>query len=341
MKVLPFQSNYRPDFAVVEQRQGKFTLFPHTDQLPLLLRAINLEFTTHLPGRVARADHRADDFLKMVRSDAVAVYTAYVNEARRDRIRLFPVLDQNRVARVAIVQQITEHAKLGRAHHFRFYAGEDFFPEIYLSGKRIVFAEHVLERFSSRVPNRVGADLSVLLHDFFYLPPISLPVTWGRAFIILYQESILAFPYKESATEYFLTTCLTVNEIDALGRGVQAYNFHYGPDFTPPAYRHWKPSEFMEERIKRWKNKIQPPPPHEPLREGEWNQMAQRVFDIQKSKSGRPHGPGSRFLFLDNIPSPMFLEIGPKQKEPHYDELALEPLPEEKPRNDGASVPLL
>lgn len=221
MKHLPFQSHYRPDFEVVEQRQGNYTLFPHTEQLPSLLRAINLEFTTHLPGRVARADHRADDFLKIVRSDAVSVYTSCVNAARRDQLRLFPLLDHHRVARVAIVQQVTEHAKLGRAHHFRFYAGEDFFPEIHLSGKRIVFAEHVLQRFSSRVPNNVGADLSELLHDFFYLNPISLPVAWGRAFIVVFRGSILAFPYKETATEFFLTTCLTVNEIDSLSRGVQ------------------------------------------------------------------------------------------------------------------------
>jgi len=60
MKHLPFESIYRQDFQVVEQRQGNVTLYPHTDQLPVLLRALNLEFYGALPDRVARVDHRGD-----------------------------------------------------------------------------------------------------------------------------------------------------------------------------------------------------------------------------------------------------------------------------------------
>jgi hypothetical protein len=42
MKHNPFQSNYREEFEVVEQRLGNVTLYPHTDQLPQLHRALNL-----------------------------------------------------------------------------------------------------------------------------------------------------------------------------------------------------------------------------------------------------------------------------------------------------------
>ena len=62
MQHRPFESIYRPDFEVVEQRRGHVSLFPHTDQLPLLLRALNLEFYGGLPGRIARVDRRADGF---------------------------------------------------------------------------------------------------------------------------------------------------------------------------------------------------------------------------------------------------------------------------------------
>ena len=42
--------------------------------------------------------------------------------------------------------------------------------------------------------------------------------------------SILAFTYKESADEFFITTCLSINEINhlALEPVAQAHNFHYG-----------------------------------------------------------------------------------------------------------------
>jgi predicted ester cyclase len=52
---------------------------------------------------------------------------------------------------MTIVQQLTERTPLGRVHRFRFYGPDGFFPEIRLSGKRIAFADHVLQRFSQRV----------------------------------------------------------------------------------------------------------------------------------------------------------------------------------------------
>jgi hypothetical protein len=53
------------------------------------------------------------------------------------------------------------------------------------------------------------------------------------------------------------------------------------------------------------------------------------------------HGPGTRFVFLDHIPSPLFLDIPPKFREPRFDELALEPLPGPMSRDDVASIPLM
>ena len=51
MKHIPFESIYREQFEVVEERHGHVSLYPHTDQLPLLLRALNLEFLGGLPDR--------------------------------------------------------------------------------------------------------------------------------------------------------------------------------------------------------------------------------------------------------------------------------------------------
>ena len=60
LKHRPFQSIYRPEFEVVGQQLGNQRLYPHTDQLPLLWRALNLEFYGALPGHIARTDKRAD-----------------------------------------------------------------------------------------------------------------------------------------------------------------------------------------------------------------------------------------------------------------------------------------
>jgi hypothetical protein len=87
MKHLPFQSIYRSDFEVVEDRHGKVRLFPHTGQLPVLHRALNLEFLGPLPGRIARVDRRADDLHKIQLRTAALLYASTVNASRPDALR--------------------------------------------------------------------------------------------------------------------------------------------------------------------------------------------------------------------------------------------------------------
>ena len=66
--------------------------------------------------------------------------------------------------------------------------------------------DHVIERFSARVPNRVGAHLSMLLLIFFGSPIIALPVGPGLAFIVPYHDSILSFPFELEHGELVITT---------------------------------------------------------------------------------------------------------------------------------------
>jgi hypothetical protein len=206
MKQNPFQSSYRENFQVVEQRLGNTTLYPHTDQLPHLHRALTYEFLTPLPDRIARVDKRADGFHKIMLRQAALMYCTCLNDAREDGLRLYSLPDADRVSRLTIVQQVSENTPLGRVHRFRFYGPDGFFPEIRLSGKRLAFADHVLQRFSQRVPNPLGADITNLLSSFFGNNLIGLPVGPGRAFIVSYHDSLLAYTYKETADEYFITT---------------------------------------------------------------------------------------------------------------------------------------
>jgi hypothetical protein len=242
MKHLPFRSNYRQDFQVVEERRGKVTLFPHTEQLPLLWRALNFEFAHPLPDRVVRTDHRGDAHRKLMLRDAVHLFCNHVNRDRPDDVRLFKYKTPELVSKVAIVQHIKESTPQGLAHRFRFYVGTDFVPDLHLNGHRIVFAGHVFERFSKRVPHRVGEDLRDLLLAFTGSCMFSMPIGAGRAFVVPYFNSLLAFTFKETPEEYFITTCLSVCELNGLvlEDPVQVAYLHYGPDFTAPTdTRNW------------------------------------------------------------------------------------------------------
>jgi hypothetical protein len=325
MKHNPFQSIYREEFEVVEQRLGNTTLYPHTDQLPQLHRALNLEFLNPLPGHIARVDKRADGFHKIMMRRAAMMYCNILNDARADQVRLYDLPDADRVTRLTIAQQVIENTPLGRVHRFRFYGPDGFFPEIRLSGKRIAFAEHVLQRFTERVPNAVGADITSLLLAFYGNNLIGLPVGPGRAFVMSYNDSILAFTYKETADEYFLTTCLTVNEMSSLREEspVRAYNFHYGEAFTEPADRK-EPVRIMRDYIEIWRRRT--PINEEPLkvraenkkRRTGWPQLAQRVRDIVLIEG---HGPGSEIEFMDFIPGPRLMEAYPLEPCPEGEKL--------------------
>ena len=328
MKHIPFDSIYREQFEVVEERHGRVSRFPHTEQLPLLLRALNLEFLGGLPGEIARVERRADGFHKILRYHAALNYCGNLNRARTDHLRLLHLFDHDLVARVSIVQQITESRPLGRVHRFRFYSGEDWFPEIRLSGKRIAFAEHVLQRFSTRVPNHLGEDLSHLLLAFFGTPIVSMPVGKSPAFVIQWHDSMLAFTYKETPDEFLITTCLTFNEINSLELRypAYAYNLHFGEAFTKPRLRTWFPSHWMEDIHSRWKRKIPPPPPLERLtglagrKLENWHWFGHQVKDGVVANG---HGPGSQICFTDQIPGPCIIEMKPGQTIPAIDEIAL------------------
>ena len=270
-------------------------------------------------------DKRADGFHKIMLRRAAIMYCTILNNARTDQVRLYDLPDADRVSRLAIAQQIIESTPMGRVHRFRFYGPDGFFPEIRLSGKRIAFAEHVLKRFTERVPNTVGADITNLLLAFYGNNLIGLPVGPGRAFVMGYHDSILGFTYKETEDEYFLTTCLTVNEMSSLREEtpVRAYNFHYGEAFTEPADRQ-EPTAAMQEYIEIWRRRT-------PFSEAalkrkaaakkqseSWPWLAQRIRDIVLIEG---HGPGSELEFMDFIPGPRLMEAYPLEPFPEGEKL--------------------
>lgn len=316
-----FACAFRPDFEVVEQRHGKVRRYPHTDQLPLLQRALDLEFKNALPGRIARTDKRGDGFHKNLLKHAGLQFCSFFNAARPDGLLLQALPDPDLVTRVTIVQHITEERRRGPLHRFKFYGGPDFFTEIRLAGRRVVFTDHVLQRFCTRVPNNVGENLSFLLLAFFGTPIIALPVGPGLAFMVTYLESILAFPFELENNELVITTCLTINEMNSLERQLPplVFNPHYGETCPVPRLRHWLPTKWMMDIYERWERKVPLPPPNpEKPKRMTWHWTAQRIKDGEAHKG---HGPGTNFFFLDHVPGPCAMEYLPGQPEPRVDEL--------------------
>jgi len=322
IKFSSFDSIYRHEYTVVEERRGDVSLYPHTDQLPVISRAINLEFYGALPPNVARVDHRADGFHKIMLKEAASMFCYSINGARADKLRLFDLPTHDLVFKVAVIQQIIENTKRGPHHRFRFYSGDHFFPDIQLCGKSLVVADHVLQRFTARVPNNVCDDVYFFLLVLFGGLVISMPIGPGRAFIIPHERSILAFTYEETDTEYILTTCLTINEIHSLQPELPplAMNFHYGPGFVPPRLRNWKPTHALTDFLKIWTRKEhfekQEPRKSKPL---DWHWLAYWCRDHTIKKG---FGPGSSLYFQDNIPGPRVLEVAPGHQMLQYDELA-------------------
>jgi hypothetical protein len=171
----------------------------------------------------------------------------------------------------------------------------------------------------------VGTDITNLLLAFYGNNLIGLPVGPGRAFVMSYNDSILAFTYKETADEYFLTTCLTVNEMSSLREEspVRAFNFHYGETFTKLVAR--KDSiETVRDYIEIWRRRT--PISHEPLKvraenkkqQKGWPWVAQRIRDIVLIEG---HGPGSEIEFMDFIPGPRLMEAYPLEPVPEGEKL--------------------
>ncbi|MCX6899796.1 MAG: hypothetical protein NT105_13995 [Verrucomicrobia bacterium] len=319
IKHVPFESIYRQEYEVVEEHRGNLRLYPHTDQLPVISRAINLEFYGALPDKVAHADHRADGYHKLLLYQAVLMFCGIFNRSRPDGLQLYQLLTPELVSKVAVVQRITENTRHGLRHGFRFFTGTDFLPDIHLSGKRILFADHLLQRFSQRVPNHVGEDLHEFLLSFYGTAPVVLQVGRGHGLVVPYDDSILAFPFEETDAEYVFTTCLTINEIHDMDVVLPAgRTLHHGKTFQEPPVRNWAPIESAFKYYKLWRyKKPLGKLPARPARNWDWHKMN---YHLKGACERQGFTEGSRLLFLDNIYGPCVLMLRPGQHEFTYNE---------------------
>ena len=321
MKHSPFQSSYLTDFVIHEEQERNCRLFPSTAELPMLSRAVRFEFESMLPARVKRTDQRGSDFHKIERKAAAEFFCDIVNRSRDDKLQVFCLLDRDRVAHPAIVQYVFRDSDRGISVYFRFYM-DDAFEEVRLCGRRLVFAQHALERFQQRGAKRTGDLIKDFLKTVFATPLVALPCGGGGGIGIFVplEQSVVALPICENDGEFFVPTFLDINTTNALEIGLPAYplHCHYGTKFTPPKVRNWNPVACMFQLKELWEKKTQPISREIEYRYQRWGDLAANAMSVVKQMG---HGPGSRLVFLDNIPGPCSLDISPDQTDLSYNEL--------------------
>jgi len=309
LKHYKFDSKHLSNFVVLEERRGNISLFPHTGQLAVLHEALEKEFRAPLSQLISRVNAYSDDYWKIARKVAVFGFCNLFNSGRADRLRLFCLLDQNKVARITIVQQITEHTPLGACHRFKFYGGPGFIQEIRMSGKQLVFADHVIKRFKQRAHNLLLENLSSFLYYFYGAPIIGMSINNGDALVVPSLDDFLAFTYEQTDTEYFITTCLDQSMVYKLKVQLPAktFNLHYGESFVRPNLRNWNPLAEMFGYEKEWQEKNPLEPLELPALPEDWAAKCQNVIPILKQHFG--HGADSQLHFLDDIPGPCTIEL--------------------------------
>ncbi|MSU63795.1 MAG: hypothetical protein EXS31_15580 [Pedosphaera sp.] len=138
-----------------------------------------------------------------------------------------------------------------------------------------------------------------------------MPIGADRAFIVPFFGSLLAFTYKEKAGDYFITTCLSVREINSLTLEdpVKIAYMHYGPAFTPPTdTSNWYPQPYAAEMYSRWKQRLpvvrvdKPPGPRET-----WWTYAAKIDRVTKVDGWLE---GSWLEFMHQIHSPATVRRG-------------------------------
>ncbi|MCG3147928.1 MAG: hypothetical protein PCFJNLEI_01369 [Verrucomicrobiae bacterium] len=171
----------------------------------------------------------------------VFAFCDVVNALRKDQLILFPFFTPTCVTKPSLVQHIEQSESGGIRHSFRFFAGTEFLPEISLSGKKVAFASHVLDRFRERMLAGEGRCLSVFLNAIFRAPLVGVmqPNNSGEAMALVTQEGYFSvLPFDETDSEFFFKTFLTKNELTSLSviEPFRRLYWHYGTQFSVPGW---------------------------------------------------------------------------------------------------------
>lgn len=312
-----FISQNQPNFVILEERRGDLSLYPHSDQLPIIYTALEKELFGPISQIVSRVNRFSEDYWKIIRKFTVWKFCLFHNDTRPDKIRLCCLLDHERVAQLAVVQIITEHTLLGAVHQFRFYSKNGFFPEIHLSGKKIRFSKHVLDRFAERIKDLSFENLAAFLMNFYTSPIIGMRANHGPAIIISLNHTLMALTYIEKGDEFFFTTCLSSSEINSLeiAKPPVLLNLHYGMDYMRPKFRNWNPLDYIKNYKRMSERTRTRAPSGSPAPSSSWGESAKFVQPQLRAKGCTAN---TKLVFVDDIPSPAVILYDGDSSIPNY-----------------------
>ncbi len=306
------------DFVLVEEIAKDGTrLFPHTEQLPKILKAVEREFFEGIPAFYAKTDHRADDQRKYTLWKLTLRFCDLVNVFRQDGLILHSVLQRDMVARVAVVQRIAEPHPMGICHRFRYFANGAFFPDVHISGKRVGLSTHFLERYRERVAKLERTPMTSLLGFMQNSSGYVMRVNSRDSALMVWHDgpldeatdkpkrTIAALAFDESETDFFFTTVLTVNEIHALEpvEPARVLDSHYGRHFPQRVHYNFQDFFPQKEVVAIWRQKIPAAIPQletspQASRAG-WDRVARQLV----GKTGKNFRTGWRMAFNGNYHS--------------------------------------
>ena len=315
----PFESKYLRDFVVLEELQPGRRLFPRTDQLPLLSKAINREFMAGLTTRLAATDGRADPWRKLQLHTAAFAFSTFLNAARPDHLHVRPYYTPELVTQMAVVQHITEIEPDGNRYWFRYFRDDAFLPDIYLSGKRVLFSGHAIDRFGQRAVNVDCPAISTMHDEFLNAGVAALRLNGGQPALAFGTGGSLAvMPFTETDEEFFILTTLSPNEISKLEplEPPRPLDLHYGPDYRPPATRTYWLDRTIGEFLEMWRTKK---PLHD-QREMQKNLESMswtRLTQLAKRNVAKENICGETWIdFRDGVYGPVILTYRTKRPPP-------------------------
>ena len=319
VRAWPFESKFLRDFAVVEERHNGLRLFPATDQLPLLSQAITREFEYGLTSRLAHTDGRADNWRKLCLWRAADSFCQYLNSARPDHLHVKPYYTPELLTHVAIVQQVTHTTPQGNHHWFRYFRNHDFLPDIYLSGKRIIFTTHAIDRYAQRADESNLHPVNRLLTDFLYAVPLILNLDGNTAaFVFSAGGTLAAMPFQMLGEDIICLTTLSPTEIKSLAMydpPVRAH-FHYGSQRPTIARTTLDLATHADAVMKKWRDKA----PRLDMR-ATYDHLSHltctnHVQLVPQTLRMEGHSPATVPVFYDDVYGPTILMYNPKPAPP-------------------------
>ncbi len=303
---------YLPDYALVEQvfPEDGVRLFPHTEQLPVIYRAVHREFFEQLPDHLVKTDHRGTDARKYELYSAAFMFCELKNALREDGLAFIPYFRKDFVPRIAIVQHATRTTPKGKWHFFGLF-DEKLLPLLHLNGLPFALSTHVLDRYAERVCGKTRFSLPSFLHLIFTSNGLFMRVGDNALALMIdhREESFIALTVAPDIPQaHYFTTCLTAAQISRLEPDQHTIPvlFHFGPGLPENVRYNCDYANEHEHFIQMWKKKTLPSPLLEDRGIKDDSHISWHTIVKAMRIHHTPLRPGTRLAFQGNMHSTYF-----------------------------------